>query len=123
MQPLSEGMVGWVLQGPGAIQSSYLAATSQKHVLLFDTRHFNAPVLCWAHKMDSEPPQLLAFALSSAFPGQTCICFAYVCKVLYVTTCECQIKHRILATLCHSAASWQLPHVIHFVPSFATLVR
>ncbi|KAL0044796.1 hypothetical protein WJX82_009971 [Trebouxia sp. C0006] len=52
-------------QGPGAKQSSYLAASTKQHVLLFDTRHFNAPVLCWAHTMDTEPPQLLAFALSS----------------------------------------------------------
>jgi len=54
-----------MLQGPGAKQSSYLAASTKQHVLLFDTRHFNAPVLCWAHTMDTEPPQLLAFALSS----------------------------------------------------------
>ncbi|KAL0024884.1 hypothetical protein WJX79_010740 [Trebouxia sp. C0005] len=58
-------------QGPGTKQSSYLAASTKQHVLLFDSRHFNAPVLCWAHSMDTEPPQLLAFALSSQTPRES----------------------------------------------------
>ena len=58
-----------VLQGPESGRSTYLAASTKQHMLLFDSRHFNAPVLCWAHRMDTEPPQLLAFALSSTFIG------------------------------------------------------
>ncbi|DBB01980.1 TPA: hypothetical protein ACH3X1_000566 [Trebouxia sp. C0004] len=65
-------------QGPGAKQSSYLAASTRQHVLLFDTRHLNAPVLCWAHRMDTEPPQLLALALSSQTP----------CRSSNMYTCE-----------------------------------
>lgn len=52
------------------MHSSYLAAASRQHVLLFDTRHFSAPVLCWAHRMDAEPPQLLSFALSATLLGE-----------------------------------------------------
>lgn len=58
-------------QGLGAKQSSYLAASTKQHVLLFDTRHLNSPVLCWAHRRDAEPPQLLAFALSSQIPCES----------------------------------------------------
>lgn len=58
-------------QGPGAVHSKYLAASTKQHVLLFDTRHFNSPVLCWAHKMDLEPPQLLSFALSGPVQGHS----------------------------------------------------
>ena len=40
-------------------------------MLLFDTCRFNRPVLCWAHGMDREPPQLLHLLLSSPSSGDT----------------------------------------------------
>ncbi len=72
-----------MLQGPGAKQSNYLAASTKQHVLLFDTRRFNAPVLCWAHSMDTEPPQLLAFALSSQTP----------CRSSNIAVAFCAVSH------------------------------
>ena len=87
-------------QGPNTAASSYLAATTLKHVLLFDTRHFSSPILTWAHGMVSEPPQLLSFAVSDACPGT-------LHAQIQAHTCEVFIMLAWLSAGCQSCNTYQ----------------